>query len=173
MSLKNVVALILRKKRKATSIRLYRSIDTLPIWNYDRVIKTGDLRYLMKLVDYDDLPIVDIHRSHWERIQTEVFEKVGMGDASREQMDKVYRKMMLDLDEMILDKDSPKLSRVKTRRKQLEQELERPVKSQDIYDQVAALRAFFHVDFDLRKMSVLEYYKQIELYEKQIRQLQR
>lgn len=36
--------------------KIYRTIHKLPIFNYNQVMKTGDLRYLLILDDYSDLP---------------------------------------------------------------------------------------------------------------------
>lgn len=138
------------------------------MWNYDRVLETGDLRYLLKLEDYDELPRIWVIPQRWEEIQQQVFDRIGMTDTAREGFDKLRRKIQLDLKELSMDEDDPKLSITRTRKKQTEQE--EPITQQDLYDQVAMLRAFFHVDFDVKKMSVIEYYKQIQLYERHSRE---
>lgn len=138
------------------------------MWNYDRVLETGDLRYLLKLEDYDELPRIWVTPQRWEEIQQQVFDRIGMTDTAREGFDKLRRKIQLDLKELSMDEDDPKLSITRTRKKQTEQE--EPITQQDLYDQVAMLRAFFHVDFDVKKMSVIEYYKQIQLYERHSRE---
>ena len=40
-------------------MKFYRSIDTLPIWNYDKWLNSEDARYLLKVEDYDQLPEVN------------------------------------------------------------------------------------------------------------------
>jgi len=40
-------------------MKFYRSIDTLPIWNYDKWLNSDDARYLLKIDDYDQLPEVN------------------------------------------------------------------------------------------------------------------
>src|SRR6056297_546611 len=40
-------------------MKFYRSIDTLPIWNYDKWLNSDDARYLLKIEDYDQLPEVN------------------------------------------------------------------------------------------------------------------
>ena len=37
-------------------MKLYKDIDLLPAWNYFKIIDTGDLRYLLFLSDYNELP---------------------------------------------------------------------------------------------------------------------
>ncbi len=38
-------------------MKFYKSLDTLPIWNWYQIHKTGDFRYLLK-TDYDKLPSI-------------------------------------------------------------------------------------------------------------------
>ena len=37
-------------------MKIYKSLDFLPIWNFNKVQETNDLRYLYILKDYSDLP---------------------------------------------------------------------------------------------------------------------
>lgn len=51
----------------------YQHIDSLPIWNFDKIQSENELRYLLKLPDYDDLPNVNKRLSalmvyHYARI---------------------------------------------------------------------------------------------------------
>jgi hypothetical protein len=41
-------------------IDAYTSIDTLPIWNFDKYLQTNDARYLLRLSNYDNLPQIEI-----------------------------------------------------------------------------------------------------------------
>ena len=36
--------------------KLYKTLDTIPIWNFDKVLTENDIRYLLKLKDYEKLP---------------------------------------------------------------------------------------------------------------------
>jgi hypothetical protein len=47
----------------------YKSIDFIPIWNFKQVEKTGDLRYIIKNIDYESLPKVYLKlNSIWENL---------------------------------------------------------------------------------------------------------
>ena len=49
--------------------KAYESIDFLPVWNYKQVEKTGDLRYLIKGIDYEHLPNIYLKlQDIWEKI---------------------------------------------------------------------------------------------------------
>ncbi len=36
--------------------KLYKTLDTIPIWNFDKILTNNDIRYLLKLKDYEKLP---------------------------------------------------------------------------------------------------------------------
>lgn len=46
----------LLRKLIASKLPYYRSIDTLPAWNYEKTLDTHDPRFLLKNIDYEDLP---------------------------------------------------------------------------------------------------------------------
>lgn len=51
----------------------YKSIDTIPIWNYDKWLQTDDPRFLLKLSDYEDLPEVSTeYKSELQNAATEI-----------------------------------------------------------------------------------------------------
>lgn len=56
--------------------KAYGSIDFLPIWNYKKVEKTSDVRYLIKGIDYEHLPNVYLKLNDiWERLQSDFIEQ--------------------------------------------------------------------------------------------------
>ncbi len=60
--------------RKIKQYRYYLSIDTLPLWNYIKIIDSGDIRYLIILDYYDVLPDVQVPQEYWNNILAEYFE---------------------------------------------------------------------------------------------------
>ena len=49
--------------------KVYESLDFLPIWNFKQIEITNDLRYLIKNIDYEQLPIVYLNlKKAWEKI---------------------------------------------------------------------------------------------------------
>ncbi|MFZ7121792.1 MAG: hypothetical protein ACOWWH_12700 [Eubacteriaceae bacterium] len=44
---------------KEQQLSIYKSLDFIPMYNYYKANETGDLRYLIKLSDYEELPGVD------------------------------------------------------------------------------------------------------------------
>ncbi len=56
------------------SHKIYKSIDSLPVWNFAKVMDTNDLRYLLILDYYDDLPEFNVEPIIWEQIILEFAE---------------------------------------------------------------------------------------------------
>ena len=49
--------------------KTYETIDFLPIWNFKQIQNTGDLRYLIKGIDYEFLPKVYLNlKDTWDKI---------------------------------------------------------------------------------------------------------
>jgi hypothetical protein len=54
------------------SLRYYQSIEFLPIGCFRKIVETGDLRYLLKLEDYEYLPDCSLNLLEiWEKINSE------------------------------------------------------------------------------------------------------
>jgi hypothetical protein len=61
----------------------YKSIDTCPLWNWAKVVKSGDVRYLLRLEDYDELPAVGVEKikglsGHYEGMHYEILDAAGI-----------------------------------------------------------------------------------------------
>lgn len=80
--------------------RIYKSINTLPIWNFFRIIETSDIRYLYKLKDYDQRLPRKTNRlmKTWENILQEFYRAEG---SSQYQM---YVKEIKKIHELEIDK---------------------------------------------------------------------
>lgn len=61
-----------------SSFTLYRSIEDLPMWNFRKVISTGDIRYLYILEYYKDLPKEHPKYEKWDDIFWEYIEAKGV-----------------------------------------------------------------------------------------------
>jgi len=71
-----------QEEKFSTSEKVYDSIDTLPIWNYDRILNTGDLRCLLILKKYDNLPDLDIEQLApiYEEITYQKIDEFGLDE---------------------------------------------------------------------------------------------
>ena len=163
---------------KSIVIKPYRTIETLPIWHYKKVPSTGDLRYLLKLEDYDELPKkckIGLQKI-WQDIQTEFFEKVDFNDTQDYYFEKSQKLLMLKLDEAIAEAGethNPKLSRMKVDIKLLENELKDDLldnKQQTFEDQIVMLESHYKIEINPQRTSTLKFYKYLQLYERQQQQ---
>lgn len=65
--------------------RLYKHIELLPLFNWIQVLKNNDLRYLIVLEDYNELPKVEdqsILESNWDNIQSQIIDLVGISEST-------------------------------------------------------------------------------------------
>lgn len=51
--------------------KIYRTIDSCPVWNLDRCIKTNDYRYLAILDYYDELPEIEVSKEIYDKLMLE------------------------------------------------------------------------------------------------------
>lgn len=64
-----------RNIAKLNRWKWYGSIEFLPIRNFYTIVETGDLRYLLKGIDYENLPTINIDLSKvWETIWNQFIE---------------------------------------------------------------------------------------------------
>jgi len=60
---------------KEKSLNIYRSIDFLPVRNFYMIVETGDYRWLLKGIDYDNMPAVKQDLTEvWENIWQQFIE---------------------------------------------------------------------------------------------------
>jgi hypothetical protein len=66
-------------QQEQKELKYYKSIYDCPIWNYHRVLNTGDTRYLYILTDYEKLP-----KKHLNNVFDDIFwqyqEEAGLDD---------------------------------------------------------------------------------------------
>ena len=76
----------MQKAQEEKSLRYYRSIDFLPIGCFNKASETGDLRYLLKLKDYEELPEYNTEglQEVWEDIREEYIEHSVMQNKKAE-----------------------------------------------------------------------------------------
>ena len=58
------------------TLKLYKSIDELPIWNFEKINKTSDLGYLYS--EYQEKPKIDNLDDVWEAIYNEFIKEFGL-----------------------------------------------------------------------------------------------
>jgi len=66
-------------------MKFYRSIDQLPLFNYSKIVETNDLRFLLVLPDYFELPVIADKELQelseaWEVINNEITDFARISD---------------------------------------------------------------------------------------------
>jgi len=153
-------------------LKSFRSIDDLPIWNFYQVKEKEDERYLYILEDYNDLPETWPDESIWQRIQDEVYEKVGFNLQQSDQLSKVIKITRLTLDILAWELENehdPRLSRARVDLSTLEKELYAPSKPESFIEILASMeRYYFHYQVDPHRMSTAVWFTHMNLFEKEI-----
>ena len=146
-------------------LKLYQSIEDLPIWNYHKVQTTGELRYLIR----KGRPKKDVLLKLWERLQEEFTARVGLTDSGNALMQKSKRLMLLELKKIIAEIAGKSTSRIKVDLEQLSKELTNrsDTTTQDLEDQAAILTKWSGIDINTKVMSTLRFYKLLELFQKE------
>lgn len=78
-------------------INSYKSLDFIPMFNFYKVEETGDLRYLLKLDDYEQLPEVDTKplKLIWEQMGYEYKDISTRESRKSEILDDLQREILL------------------------------------------------------------------------------
>ena len=168
---------IFNSRKKMQSLPLYRSIHDLPIWNWEQVKRTNDRRFLIVLVDYTVLPDIEVEERVWN-VMLDEYRKAFDGVASTSyhfNKHLEYYIMLRDEVMMSCDEYNPKLSVTKTRRMQMERELEdMPKGSQTIEEQAVIFQIFFDKEpgaFNVKRITTYQWFKYIQEYERRAEQL--
>jgi hypothetical protein len=164
--------------KKSPIIKLYLTIYDCPIWNWDKVKKTDDLRYLIRLKDYDELPDAEVSMDVWNDMQGEYMQHFKDMGTSGHYFDKYLDLQKTLRNEVIYscDEYSPLLSKTVVRRKQMEQDLEAmPTISQTIEDQAVHMELFFDKApgaFNTKLISVYRWYKYLQEHERRCNEIE-
>ena len=160
--------MFIRQRRK--KYKTYTDIDSLPVWNYNKVKETNEYRYLLKLDDYSELPEFDFDLSKiWEDINFQIIDTFGIGQKELMILHKIRDIQVMKID-FVLNKKRDLITRLNILQKQLEQLQKTDDKKQNFEEQVAILESHFKIPFDIFKMSIKRYLSYIKLFENYIEQ---
>ena len=67
------------KKQKEKALKFSENISQATLWQFKNVVESGDVRYLLRISDYDELPDIDTQElsDAWYNIYSEFSEIVG------------------------------------------------------------------------------------------------
>ena len=150
-------------------MKYYRTIEDLPIWNFVKINETNDVRYMLKLDDYYDLPKnkidVDLLIDTYSKIANDLFLKFGFDEKFVGQ--KREEKELLIMNLRILSGEKHLSAILKIKEKQIDVAKSTiKTKNQSFEEKVVLLESYFKLNFDVYNMSVLRFHTYIDLYKK-------
>ncbi len=77
-----------QQKSKQKSLNYYKSIEVCPIWNFNKVMETGNPIYIYLLSDYFDLPKFTKKQmvsavKYWDELFDQYLKKFGLSESSQ------------------------------------------------------------------------------------------
>lgn len=156
--------------------KIYDDIEDLPLWNYDKVVESEDLRYLFILNSYKKFPKYlklwkPILVKVWDGIHDQIIDEFGF---SQEQLMVLQIEKSICLAELtfIIKGDKAIQNQITAMKRRLESLLKSltPKEKQTLYEKVSILEGFKHIPMDPKLISVKKYLTDLRLYEKYIEQ---
>jgi len=150
-------------------MKFYRTIEDLPIWNFEKISETGDIRYMLKLDDYFDLPEkvfnLDSMVDAFMDISDDLFERFGIDDRTITKMLEEKDLLILKLRWLAGEKTVKAIYNIKNKVVEERNNQVGP-KVQSFEERIVLLETYFKKDFDVYRMSVSKYYTYLNLYKK-------
>ena len=155
----------------------------IPIWNWDKIKHTLDLRYLIRHEDFSQL--IDEAEVDQEllselyfNMQDEVHKIQDSQTYGGHYLDQHIELLELKKQKLIMSCDdyNANLSMIKTKIAQLENEINANSEhksEQTLEDQAVILIVFFKFEIDTKKMSAYKWYKLMQSYDRQTEELNR
>tara|TARA_R110001632_G_scaffold215405_1_gene342531 strand:- start:630 stop:1034 length:405 start_codon:yes stop_codon:yes gene_type:complete len=132
----------------------YKSIDTLPIYNYNKIIETGDFeKYGVNNVD------------DWQIIEREFFEQIGYSEKYFEIL-RIKTDIVMTKANYYKSNNNALKTLIEIKKAKLMQTIGEQVGG-DFDLMIAQISKFMGFRIDIKKVSVKEFYSYIKLAEKQ------
>ena len=149
-------------------MKIYKSIDTLNLYCYSKIIETEDLRYLIIQSDYFELPtITDKEYSElfkvWEKINDEIIDYTGISEEYKSIMRMKKSIALLKVEKITTgDKSIDNIIELK----ELELKNMYPKQKQNIDESIILIENITKVPIDIMKCSVKKYFSYIKFISK-------
>jgi hypothetical protein len=133
------------------------NIYTLPMWNFFMVNKTGDLSYLSPNGNLSKnlVPL-------WEKINDELFEAMGISNDMQDQFSALRRLNIAKIDALMYGGAYVTLYEIEEKRFKQFNQINSTAEN-DFYSTKIAIERTMGVFLDLKKISVYEYFKYVEV----------
>ena len=135
--------------------KIYRNIDTLPVWYWDKIQQTGDVRWLVQIDDIEQIKETKQLYEIYDKIYTEYYDYFGISSDLKEYLNAQRSITLMELD-IAVNNTKSKLSLLE--RKKIEFSTLYGNAGNDIDKLAVSISRYFKVDVDLMKISTKRFY---------------
>ena len=135
--------------------KIYRNIDTLPVWYWDKIQQTGDVRWLVQTDDIEQIKETEQLYEIYDKIYTEYYDYFGISSDLKEYLNAQRSITLMELD-IAVNNNKSKLSLLE--RKKIEFSTLYGNAGNDIDKLAVSISRYFKVDVDLIKISTKRFY---------------
>ena len=152
---------IFKRNKPLPKTEPYKSLDELPIYNWDKCVRSGELKYL--LLDPNlkcDVDLLEL----FMKFHQDYLDIFGANEESERYLSLLKQKIH-HIEQIILGVKFHK-NYLKIVDFEIEAIEKKKGDSQDLFDICAILSKFMGFQLDVKKVTVIDYYKYIKLLEK-------
>jgi hypothetical protein len=151
------------KKKSENRYKVYSSIDTMPIWNYEKVQELADVRYVCNVDDYSEIEPQPYMYEAFDIVFTEFYDYFGISAELSEYLNMQRSMVLLELDYQ-LTKDGLKKTQLAQKQREFDSMYNR--EGMDIDKIAVVLSRWLGFDLDIKKISVKRFYNYLKEFEK-------
>ncbi len=149
-------------------MKIYQNIDSLPLYNYSKVSEENELRYLLVLPDYFELPKISEKEMKqlfevWEKINDEIIDFVGISSDFK-QILRAKKSIALLKCRLIDTGDRSLETLIEIQERQLLNLY--PKQKQNIDENIIAIELQLKMQIDIYKTSTKKYFSYIKFLTK-------
>jgi hypothetical protein len=148
--------------KHVTTKKYFQKYELIPVWNFFKIIETQDLRYLLILDDYNELPKIDVDIQIWLNIYYEHLDNFGEPEEVVDARNK-NNQYWIKYWKFVETKNRKLITELEIAKKRLIKD--KKIEKFDFERQVAILETHFKINFDLNKMSAKRYFTYLKLYQ--------
>lgn len=154
-------------KKFSKDIEMWQSIDTLPIYNFHKVMKNADFKPLIKgeITEKKYKIYIEKILKHWEVLYDEYLDHFGLDETLRRVMEIENKIAQLKIERWLEDEKSLE-SVIKIEQQKLEEIKGKKTKGTSFEEDVAIIEKYRGIGLDSKKTSVKMFYTYIKLMNK-------
>lgn len=131
---------------------IYTTIDEMPIWNWNKIYTTGEMRYLYKNLKGKNN---EYSLNKWQELQNEYINKFGLDDSFKQKLRLMKKAIQLNCD-FVIKKDRFILNELAIVESQIENF--ESIKSMDFYEIKDYVEKYKGFRIDPKTTTVTEYF---------------